>query len=241
MRDCRSRLVHNPKSLDCKNEHCKELVASAPSSLDHLCDECREHWDRLREILSSVGIRYSVDRTLVRGIDYYTRTVFELKWPPLGAGNTVCGGGRYDGLIEQLGGPPVPGVGFGMGLERMLLANEKGEKPIKAGGEIDVFIVAPKAKDGKDDDFDLDGRLLELARSFRRSGMICDFDPLRRSMKAQMKQADRMNARFVVILGEEELSSGSVAVRSMRDGWQKTVRLDNVLEVIGEAVGNGQG
>jgi histidyl-tRNA synthetase len=240
--DCRSRLVRNPlRALDCKNEHCKELVAGAPSSLDHLCDECREHWDRLREILSSVGIRYSVDRTLVRGIDYYTRTVFELKWPPLGAGNTVCGGGRYDGLIEQLGGPPVPGVGFGMGLERMLLANEKGEKPIKAGGEIDVFIVAPKAKDGKDDDFDLDGRLLELARSFRRSGMICDFDPLRRSMKAQMKQADRMNARFVVILGEEELSSGSVAVRSMRDGWQKTVRLDNVLEVIGEAVGNGQG
>ncbi len=172
----------------------------------------------------------------MRCIDYYTRTVFELKWPPLGAaGNTVCGGGRYDGLIEQLGGPPVPGVGFGMGLERMLLANEKGEKPIKAGGEIDVFIVAPKPKDGREGD----RSLLELARRFRRSGLTCDFDPLQRSMKAQMKQADRMNARFVVILGEEELRSGSVTVRSMRDGWQETVTPEEAFTRIREAGRNG--
>ncbi|HHY45013.1 MAG TPA: histidine--tRNA ligase [Firmicutes bacterium] len=239
--DCRSRLNRNPlRALDCKNERCKTLVAGAPSSLDYLCGECREHWDRLREILSSVGIRYSVDKSLVRGIDYYTRTVFELKWPPLGsAGSTVCGGGRYDGLIEQLGGPPMPGVGFGMGLERMLLANEKGEKPIKAGGEIDVFIVSPKAGEGQEDDLKRETHLLELARSFRRKGLVCDFDPLQRSMKAQMKQADRMNARFVVILGEDEFRSGSAAVRSMRDGWQKTVPLGEVLAVIEEAGQNG--
>jgi histidyl-tRNA synthetase len=239
--DCRSRLKRNPlRALDCKNEGCKLLVAGAPASLDYLCDDCREHWDRLRLILTSVGIPYSVDKSLVRGIDYYTRTVFELKWPPLGAaGNTVCGGGRYDGLIEQLGGPPVPGVGFGMGLERMLLASEKGEKPIKTGGEIDLFIVAPKAKDGQAEDADLQARTLDLARRVRKRGLTCDFDPLQRSMKAQMKQADRMNARFVVILGEEELRTNSVAVRSMRDGWQKTVPLEDVFTVVGEAVRNG--
>ena len=126
--DCRSRLTRNPlRVLDCKTDRCRTLVADAPASLDFLCGECREHWDLLTAILTSSGISYTVDKALVRGLDYYTRTVFELKWPPLGAaGSTVCGGGRYDGLIEELGGPPVPGVGFGMGLERMLLAAEKG-------------------------------------------------------------------------------------------------------------------
>jgi len=239
--DCRSRLTRNPlRALDCKSERCKALVAGAPSSLDYLCGECKEHWDRFREILTAVGIPYTVDKSLVRGLDYYTRTVFELKWPPLGpAGSTLCGGGRYDGLVEQLGGPPVAGVGFGMGLERMLLANEKGEKPIQAGGEIDVFIVCPKGGEGEDKGFEREARLQELARAFRRKGLRCDFDPLQRSMKAQMKQADRMNARFVVILGEDEFRSRSASVRSMRHGWQKTVPIEEVLATIEEAGQNG--
>lgn len=234
--DCRSRLTRNPlRILDCKNDKCKALVADAPSTLDFLCDECREHWDRLRAILTAAGIPYTVDKSLVRGLDYYTRTVFELKWPPLGAGgNTVCGGGRYDSLVQELGGPPIPGVGFGMGLERMLLAAEKGLKPIEVGGEIDVFAVAPKM-DAPGGDADFGARLLGLVRELRRRGLTCEFDPMQRSMKAQMKQADRMNARFVLILGEEEMKNDCVAVRSMRDGWQKTIAMSEVTSFVEEA------
>lgn len=235
--DCRSRLTRNPlRVLDCKTDRCRTLVADAPASLDFLCGECREHWDLLTAILTSSGISYTVDKALVRGLDYYTRTVFELKWPPLGAaGSTVCGGGRYDGLIEELGGPPVPGVGFGMGLERMLLAAEKGSKPIPAGGKVDVFLVLPKSTT-PGLDVSSGACLLELIRDFRNRGVSCDFDPMQRSMKAQMKQADRMNASFVLILGDEELKNNSVAVRSMGEGWQETVGLGEVISFVEEAI-----
>ena len=190
--DCKSRLERNPlRVLDCKQESCRCAIVGAPSMLDGLCTDCRIHWDEMRRILTSLGIEFQVDNALVRGLDYYTRTDFELKWPPLGAQNTLVGGGRYDGLIAELGGPAIPGVGFGMGIERILLATEKGSKPILAGGAVDVFVVGLK------------GRMTGLAQDtfglVRRSGSrsgIASFDPLQRSMKAQ-NEAGRQNERQV--------------------------------------------
>lgn len=232
--DCKSRLERNPlRVLDCKQESCRRAIVGAPSMLDGLCPDCRSHWDEMRRILTSLGIEFQVDNALVRGLDYYTRTVFELKWPPLGAQNTLVGGGRYDGLIAELGGPAIPGVGFGMGIERILLATEKGSKPILAGGAVDVFVVGLK---GADDRVSQD--TFGLVRKIRKSGLVCEFDPLQRSMKAQMKQADRMNAKFVAIIGDDEIAQGVVAVRSMAESWQKTVAASDVVRVLREEVLN---
>ena len=217
--DCGSRLERNPlRVLDCKQEGCRSAIVGAPSTLDHLCPDCSAH---------------EVDSALVRGLDYYTRTVFELKWPPLGAQNTLFGGGRYDGLIAELGGPPIPGVGFGMGIERILLATEKGSKPIKAEGAVDVFVVAFKGVDDTVGD-----TAFGLVRDLRKSGLACEFDPLKRSMKSQMKQADRMNAKFVAIIGDDEIAQGVVAVRSMAESWQKSVPASEVVRVLSEEVFN---
>lgn len=230
--DCRSRLERNPlRVLDCKQEGCRSAIVGAPSMLDHLCAECETHWDDLGRILTAQGISYEVDNALVRGLDYYTRTVFELKWPPLGAQNTLFGGGRYDGLIAELGGPPTPGVGFGMGIERILLATEKGSKPIQAEAGVDVFVVAFKGADDTVGD-----AAFGLVRDLRKSGMSCEFDPLRRSMKAQMKQADRMNAKFVAIIGDDEMAQGVVAIRSMAESWQKSIPASDAVSVLREGV-----
>ena len=146
--DCQSRLETNPlRVLDCKNPSCRKVTAQAPQMHEYLCAECQEHWDMLRSILTSMGMEYKVDPTLVRGLDYYTRTVFEIKWPPLGAQDTIVGGGRYDGLVEELGGKPTPGVGFALGLERLLLASDKGEKRIDASPSVDCFVVIATGDD----------------------------------------------------------------------------------------------
>lgn len=223
--DCQDRLERNPlRVLDCKLESCRSVVRNAPAIMDYLCSECKDHWDELREVLSSMGLAYSVDTALVRGLDYYTRTVFELKWPPLGAQDALLGGGRYDGLVEEIGGKPTPGVGFAMGLERMMTAAEKGSKPIEVPSEIDLFVIAQEEKFPS-----------SLAKAFglvmgtRRAGFSSDFDPEQRSIKSQMKQADRLNARYVAIFGEEEMSKGCVSLRIMSDGRQETIRADEVI------------
>ena len=228
--DCRSRLNRNPlRVLDCREESCKVVVAGAPRMQGYLCSDCRAHWDELRDVLSSFGVSYRVDETLVRGLDYYTRTVFELKWPPLGAQNTLLGGGRYDGLVEEIGGQPTPGVGFAMGLERMLIAAEKGDKPIQMGSSVKVFVAG-----GKSGLADLGREVLSLVQELRARGVACDFDPLQRSLKAQMKQADRLGAGLVAILGEDEVAKGVVTVRSMKEGWQKTVARSEILGLCDE-------
>lgn len=192
----------------------------------------------LRSILTSMGMEYKVDPTLVRGLDYYTRTVFEIKWPPLGAQDTIVGGGRYDGLVEELGGKPTPGVGFALGLERLLLASDKGEKRIDASPSVDCFVVIATGDDeAVSREISLWG--FELLDNLRSLGVSCDFDPLMRSVKAQMKQANRVDARYVVILGEEEFRDSKVSVRSMRDGWQKEVALDQVLGFVKGEISGG--
>ncbi|HHW18890.1 MAG TPA: histidine--tRNA ligase [Firmicutes bacterium] len=257
--DCRKRLWKNPlRVLDCKNVSCKAVTSGAPSMLDYLCNDCQKHWEDLRELLSRMELAYEVDTSLVRGLDYYTKTVFELKWPPLGAQDAVAGGGRYDGLVEELGGKHTPGVGFAMGLERILLAVEKGEKPFREERALDFFVIAlgqktrldgeeeaSAARDEKipaaqnataDADEDLFRRGFFLVREIRSLGLSCDFDPLRRSLKAQMKHADRLNARYVAILGEEELEKKTVSIRSMKEGWQKEIPLESVRDFIEKEV-----
>lgn len=236
--DCQSRLDANPlRVLDCKNRSCREVTVGAPGMHDYLCPECKEHWDMLRSILTSIGMEYTVDPALVRGLDYYTRTVFEIKWPPLGAQDTIIGGGRYDRLVEELGGKPTPGVGFALGMERLLLASDKGERPIDASPSIDCFVVIASSDDETiSREISLWG--FELLDRLRRLGLSCDFDPLMRSVKSQMKQANRVNAQYVIILGEEEFEKSEACIRSMKHGWQKEVALDQVLSFMkGEILG----
>lgn len=233
--DCRERLEVNPlRILDCKNQGCREAVADVPLMQDHLCDDCRRHWAALQEILTSLGIEYAVDPTLVRGLDYYTKTVFELKWPPLGAQDTVIAGGRYDGLVEELGGKPCPGVGFAAGVERLILAAEKGERPLMPEVSIDCFVLFPDSEDRR-----IPEAGLKLLVDLRRAGISGDFDALGRSVKAQMKHADRLNARYVAILGEEEVRQGLVTIRSMEHGWQKQVPTGQVVDFLKEEVSGG--
>jgi len=230
--DCRKRLRRNPlRVIDCKT--CRDITNEAPSMLDYLCDDCRKHWDGLRDGLTSVGLDYSIDGSLVRGLDYYTRTVFELRWPPLGAQDALLGGGRYDGLVEELGGNPTPGVGFAMGLERILVAMEKGSNPVKPEKTLDVFVIAKGGSQGEDE---AAKRGFKLVQEIRGIGLSSDFDHLGRSIKAAMKHADRLGARYVLIIGEKEISENTVSVKSMQDGRQTEVARDEVLSFLRKEV-----
>ena len=211
--DVRERIDANPlRAFDSDHEGTREVMASAPTMLEHLSDEDARHFEAVRRLLDSAGVAYELDGTLVRGLDYYTRTVFEFESEALGAQAALGGGGRYDGLVEELGGPPTPAVGWAAGIERILLAlGEPPPPPV-----IDVFIVAP---DGQRE------RALELATTARRAGVCVDLDLAGRSEKGQMKQADRSGAPRAVILRED----GTARLRSMETGDQRELDLDDVL------------
>ena len=230
--DCQRRISRNPlRLLDCKNPECKKITGDAPVIQGFLCNECSDHWSKLKKILSSMGIDYSVDTSLVRGLDYYTKTVFELKWPPLGSQDALLGGGRYDGLVEAIGGKPIPGVGFAMGLERIMMAIKKGLKPPKVEQEIDCFVIILPDEKGI-----VWNKGFALIRELRRAGLASDFDPLGRSMKSQMKIADRLGAKYVVILGEDEINRDVASIRSMRDSWQTEISFKEVVTALIEGV-----
>ena len=214
--DCQSRFDRSPlRILDCKVDADKPFMAGAPKITDHLCDDCRAHFETVKKLLDEAGVEYEVDSNLVRGLDYYTKTAFEIQYSPLGAQSAVGGGGRYDGLVEELGGPSTPGVGFAIGLERILLAMEK-QNLLPTGKEaIDIFAVIPD-EGGVADAF-------RVVTNLRNKGLVCDMNLVERSMKAQMKQANREQARFALIFGEEERSRGAVTVRNMADSSQEEV------------------
>lgn len=217
--DCRDRLHRNPmRVLDCKNPDCRPTTSRAPGMLDHLCDDCRAHFERVKELLGRFGVPFVVDTRIVRGLDYYTKTVFEIQSPHLGSQNTVCGGGRYDGLVEMLGGDPVPGVGFGLGIERLVLHLEALGKVVPGAGPADVFLatMGPAAVDAA----------LPVLYQLRHAGVAAETDYLGRSLKSQMKYAGRLGARFVAIIGEDELARGAVTLKDMASGQQTEVRLD---------------
>lgn len=223
--DCRSRFERSPlRILDCKKDSDKPYMADAPKITDCLCEECADHFAKLKELLTSAGISFTHDPRLVRGLDYYTKTAFEIKYPPLGAQSAVAGGGRYDGLIEEMGGNPTPAVGFATGLERLLLALESQNLLPEKNRSVDAYVVA-LGEAAQAEGF-------KLLNSLRQQGLSAAMDFAGRSMKAQMKQANKLGAKYSVILGEDEISEGVVMLRSMEDSSQAKVPMNQVAEKI---------
>lgn len=217
---CKKRLETNPlRLLDCKSEICSAIAKDAPKTTEHLCEGCQGHFDSLRKRLDAMGIEYTVNPSIVRGLDYYTRTVFEFIAEGIAAQSTVCGGGRYDGLVESLGGPALSGIGFGMGITRVILA-------MRQLGVADVAIPAPKvyiAALGEDASV----KSLEITERLRKSGVYAECDTMGRSLKAQMKYANKINAEYVLIIGDSEVECGVAQLRNMADGTQSEVALDS--------------
>jgi len=226
--DCRRRLERNPlRVLDCKNEGCREISEGVPTIIEFLCDECRCHFESVTAYLRALGLAYEIDHRIVRGLDYYTKTVFEVVHSELGAKDVLGGGGRYDGLAEDLGGEHTPGVGFAAGIERavMVLKAARGESSRETSGTgIRVFVVtmgdAARAEGFK------------LVNALRGLGVASDLDYMGRSLRAQMKHADRCGARKVVILGEEELKAGVATVKDMAKGEQTQTALEGLAEAL---------
>jgi histidyl-tRNA synthetase len=217
----RERWKTNPlRVLDCKREECRTATEDAPRSIDHLCEECRSHFETVQEGLREEGVALQVDHRLVRGLDYYTRTAFEFVSEVLGpTQSTLCGGGRYDGLAEALGGEPTPGIGFGLGLERLLIALEQ-EGVALPEPEAGVFVVALGEAARSE--------ARALVRALREEGLIAETAYEDRPLKAQLKMADRSGARSAAILGEKELAEGVVTMRRLTDGQQETVKASEV-------------
>ncbi|MBR3270775.1 MAG: histidine--tRNA ligase [Clostridia bacterium] len=217
--DCKSRFEANPlRILDCKVEHCKEVVREAPHTMDYVCDECRDHMHTLTGLLDDIGIRYELDPMLVRGLDYYTKTVFEIVSGMPGAQGTLCGGGRYDGLIKELGGPDMPAVGFGLGMERLLLIMDQlgvqVEKPLRY--QIMVLGLGDAGK----------RKAFSLVQQLRALGIAADSDHVGRSVKAGMKFADKVGAANVLVLGDNEIAEGKATLKNMQTGGQVETALD---------------
>ncbi len=214
--DCKRRLETNPlRVLDCKNEKCIRVTADAPKSEDFLCDDCRKHHEAVLESLDELNIPYVKDPKLVRGLDYYNRTIFEGESSKLGAQSAVGGGGRYDYLMEQLEWKPMPAVGFAIGMERLMMASGKEETSLPP---IDLFIAAI----GKDSII----KGMDLARELRKKGFSVFMDLSDRSLKSQMKQANKKDARFVIIIGDTEISENKVIIKDMANGSQKDIDMD---------------
>lgn len=220
--DCERRRETNPlRVLDCKSQKCREKYSGAPSILDNLCPACQEHFEQTKAGLALLDTPYMVNPFMVRGLDYYTRTTFELVTDALGAQSAVGAGGRYDGLVEQLGGPKLPGIGFAMGMERLvLLLQQSGSAPEAAA--TDLFIAALGEEPGN--------KAFQLAHHLRLLGKRVAFDLEGRSLKSQMKQASKCQARYTLILGEDELAKSEAPLRYMADGQQQTIPLPGTVE-----------
>ncbi len=216
---CKVRFEQNPlRVLDCKVESCQKIANDAPVIGDYLCDECRGHQSSLLKLLDGMKIRYVIDPRLVRGLDYYTKTVFEITSESIGSQSAVCGGGRYDGLVEEIGGPHTPAVGFGLGMERLLLVlentNLKIEKPVR----YDLYL-ASMGQEAEDKAF-------FLANDLRKKGAKVEIDHVGRSVKSQLKYADKVGARFVLVLGGDELAKNEAKLKRMSDGVETVTALD---------------
>ena len=224
---CKTRLEKNPmRIIDCKSEICSRIAKDAPKMIDFLCDECREHFDKTRAYLDATGIKYTIDPDIVRGLDYYTRTVFEITSDALGAQSTVCGGGRYNGLIEEIGGKPTEGIGFALGIERLVMIMKAQGIDLGTAPATDIFVGSI----GDSADICTQKLVYEL----RVAGVNAERDILGRSVKAQMKYANKTGARFSMILGEDEVNSAKADLKNMETGETTSVSLtaDEVLKLI---------
>ena len=220
--DCKTRFEKNPlRLLDCKEENCKKINVNAPKILDYLCDECGAHFEEVKTCLTLAGVEYEVDPRIVRGLDYYTRTVFEFVSTSIGAQGTVCGGGRYDGLIEQLGGKPTPAVGYAAGIERLLMVMEQTGVEIPAAPVPTVYIAGMDAECRQ--------KAFALASELRLNGINAEIDLMERSVKAQFKYADKIGAKYVAVIGGNELAEGKANVKCMANGESETVLFSDMV------------
>ena len=223
--DCRERLEKNPlRVLDCKEDAGKECVRNAPAVTDYLCDECREKFEALKSYLTALGIPFTVDPRLVRGLDYYTNTAFEIQYAPLGAQSAICGGGRYDGLVSEIGGPETPSVGFAVGLERLLLALEKQNLIPEPQKEARVYIAAMGEA--------ATAAGMTIQKELRARGILADMDLQQKSLKGRMKQAGKSGAAYTVILGDEEMVQKEAVIKTMETGEQEKISLETVASYI---------
>ena len=219
---CKERLEKNPmRLLDCKSPICQGIAKDAPLIIDYLCEECDAHFKALQKYLSLMNIDFDINPRIVRGLDYYTRTVFEFIAEGIGAQSTVCGGGRYDGLLNELSGKQVPALGFGMGLERLIMTMEQQNCDFMEAKTCDLYI-ASMGQAAAD-------RAMSLAMELRDEGYFVEYDLMGRGIKPQMKYADKIGSKFVIVLGDSELESGSAKLKNMASGEQTDIKLDNTF------------
>ena len=216
---CRGRLEKNPmRILDCKSPICSEIAEGAPVILDYLCEDCREHFEKLQQYLTAMDIKFEINPKIVRGLDYYTKTVFEFVTTDIGAQGTVCGGGRYDGLIETLSGKPCPALGFAMGLERLILTMEKQGLDFAAEDTCDIYIASMGEAASI--------KAMQMCAELRADGVSAECDVVGRGLKAQMKYADKLGAKFSVVLGDSELENQTAELKNMQTGEKVTLPID---------------
>ena len=219
---CKSRLDRNPmRILDCKSPICHEIAEGAPVVIDYLCDECKEHFENVQKYLKAQNIEYTINPQIVRGLDYYTKTVFEFVSNSIGAQGTVCGGGRYDGLVEELGGQHTPSLGFGMGIERLMLLMEAQGCEFPEAEKPDLFIVALGEKATL--------KAVEIAKDMREEGFSALLDLNQRSVRAQMKYADKLGAKFNVVIGDNEVEAKTAKLKNMQTGEETEINLDTFV------------
>lgn len=219
---CNSRLEKNPmRILDCKSPVCSKIAGGAPKITDYLCDECKEHFASVQKYLDAAGVEYTVNPTIVRGLDYYTKTVFEFVTDFIGAQGTVCGGGRYDGLIEELGGKHLPSLGFAMGIERLLMLMDKQGIEIPKPSTCDLYVAVMGESASL--------KSFEIIKAVRSCGLIAETDVVGRGLRAQMKYADKIGAKFSMVLGDNEIEQGKAVIKNMSSGEQTEIVLDGTF------------
>ena len=225
--DCKTRFEKNPlRLLDCKEEGCKAINADAPIILDYLCEDCAQHFELVKDYLQMAGVEYEIDDRIVRGLDYYTRTVFEFVASGIGAQGTVCAGGRYDGLIEELGGKSVPAVGFAAGLERLLIVMEQSGVEIPQPKAPTVYFAGMDRESRK--------QCFRLCTVLREAGINAEIDQMDRSVKAQFKYADKLGVQYVAVIGESELSEQAMNVKNMQNGESEKVAFADAVAYFSE-------
>ena len=221
---CLERKDKNPmRVIDCKNPTCKENLNDIPFMVDHICDDCKDHFEKLQTYLKEMDINFVVDKTIVRGLDYYKKTAFEIISNDIGSQSTVCGGGRYDGLVEQLGGPKgVSGIGFALGAERLLLTMENNNIEIENPYATDIFVVTI-GDEAKTKSF-------KLLKDLRTNHISAENDHLDRSVKAQFKYSDKINAKFTIVIGDDELANDTATLKNMSTSEQTTIKLSEIVQ-----------
>ena len=226
---CLERLDRNPmRILDCKSPVCSNIAKDAPVVLEYLCDDCREHFEQVKAHLIAQNIKFKVNPHIVRGLDYYTRTVFEFVSGDIGAQSTVCGGGRYDGLISQMGGPQTASLGFGMGIERLMMVLESQKTELPDAPRSDIYIATM----GENASI----KASELCAKLREEGLKAETDICGRGLKAQMKYANKIGAKFSMVLGDNEIECGLAKLKDMEEGTESEIKIDEIAEELGEAI-----